>query len=228
MSSDSAQSLSEPCAQRRHLRVAGDPHVELGVAAEPGQREVRRPHHRRARLGVVVVPAEVRLGVQRAAPVGPHLRPARGHHLAQQRHRPFRLGCLRQQRHRARDPVDGVLGDGRALPPLHQLVGVQPRPQRRRLLQVRGHRLEHLAVGAAHQNAHLLQPRQLAADGPEARHEEVPHRDVGTGGAVQHLPQAGQQIGVGGGVGECSWASGSGSMVRPTDTARRIQARRFP
>ena len=63
----------EPLAQGSHFGVAGYANVQLGVSAESGQGQVGRAHHRGAGLGVVVVPAQVGLGVEGAAPVGPHL-----------------------------------------------------------------------------------------------------------------------------------------------------------
>ena len=47
----------EPVAQRRHFGVAGNAHIQFGVAAKARQREIGRADDRRARLGVVIVPA---------------------------------------------------------------------------------------------------------------------------------------------------------------------------
>lgn len=56
----------EPVAQCRHFGIAGNAHIQFGIAAKARQREIGRADDRRARLGVIFVPAQIRLGVERA------------------------------------------------------------------------------------------------------------------------------------------------------------------
>ena len=159
----------EPLAQGRHLGVAGDAHVQLGVAAEPGQGQVGRADHRRARLSVVVVPTQVGLGVERAAAVRPHLRQTRSHQVAKQRHRPLGLAGLGQQGDAGGDALHRLASDGLPLATLHHSVGLQLRSQRLRLLKTQGHRFKHRPVGAAHQDSHLVQTGQSCRPRPRTR-----------------------------------------------------------
>ena len=188
----------EPLVQRPHLGVAGHTHVELGVAAEAGQCEVRGADDRRSWLSVVAVPAEIRLGVKRALSVRPHLRLARGDHVAQRSNGVLRLSGLRQQFHAFRDAANGILCDGEPVAPLHKAVGIQSRLESVGLLQSRRDHLNHLTVGAADENADLVELGQLGTHRAETRHEEVADGDVRSGGAVEHLPQAGEEVRVGG------------------------------
>ena len=56
----------ESVAQRRHFGIAGNAHIQLGIAGKARQREIGRADDRRAPLGVIFVPAQVRLSVERA------------------------------------------------------------------------------------------------------------------------------------------------------------------
>ena len=181
----------EPVPQRGHFFIAGHANVELGVASEPGQREIGRADHRRSGFGVVVVPAQVRLGVEGATQVGSNLHLARGHHVPQLGHRSFRSLLLGESGDSLGDPCDGLLGYLVSLAAPNQCVRIQTGLQRLLLLEPHGNLLQHLPVGAPHQDAHLAQPRQVVGHRLEPADEEVPDGDVRPGRTAQHLLQPG-------------------------------------
>ena len=88
---------------------------------------------------------------------------------------------------------------------LYQRVGVEPCPQRLRLLKAEGDLLQDMPVRAPHEDAHLVQPRQVVGHGLEAADEEVADGDVGPRGVAQHLLQPRQQRRVGRGVEDVQW-----------------------
>lgn len=176
----------EPAAQLSHLGVAGDAHVEFGVAAEAGQGEVGGADDGRAGLGVVAVPAQVGLGVQHTLGVRLDFQAAGGDEVAQARHAGCGIVVLRQARHALADGARRLCAERRPRATPHQVVAVHPRLQRLGLLQPAGHLVERRFVGAADHHAYLIQPLQLRCDGIEARQKEVAHGDVGARRAGQH------------------------------------------
>ena len=209
----------KPLLERRHLRIAADANVQLGVALEPREREVGRAHHRRPRFGMVVVPAEIGLGVQRAAKVGADLHLALGDQIAQCLHGRFGSLLLRQCGDTVPDVVHRLLRDTYPLPPLDEGVGLEAGAKGGCLLEACRDLFEHMLVGATHEDADLQQARQVLGHGLEAAHEEVADRDVGPGRTSQHLLEPDEQRGVGRGVKDVHRSPTANPSLRSTAVA---------
>ena len=134
--------------------------------------------------------------MERASQVGSHLHLAQGHQVPQRGDGCLRVSLLRQRGHALRDVCDGVPRNLASLAAAHQCVCVEAGAQGLVLLKAQRHLFQRLPVCATHQDARLVQPRQVVGHGAEAADEEVADGDVGAGGAAQHLLEAGQQRGV--------------------------------
>ena len=190
----------EPALELRHLGVAGDADVQLGIAGEAGEREVGRPDDRRARLGVIVVPAQIRLRVERASEIRADFHAPDGDHVAQSSHGALGLGGLRHVGDAFSDAVDRLARQPGALAAPNERICVQPRPQRLRLLKPGGDLIHHAPVGSADQHANLIQPRQIVRHRLEPADEEVADGEIRPRRAAEHILEPSQQIRVGIGV----------------------------
>lgn len=65
------------------------------------------------------------------------------------------------------------------------------------LMQAGGDCFQGGSNGAAHQDTGFVQMGDFGGSGAEPGDKEVAHGNVGTGSAAEHLPQAGEQSGVG-------------------------------
>ena len=148
-----------------------------------------------------------------ASQVGPHLHLAAGHHVPQRGDCDLRALFLWKHGHALGDAGDGLLGYLAALAAPHQGIRVQPGAQGLALLKAQGNFLQHLPVGAPHQDAHFVQPRQIVGHGPEATDEEVADGDVDARRTAQHLLQASQQRGVRRGVQDIQRVAPIGEQV---------------
>ena len=181
----------EPASEFAHLGVAGDSRVEFGIALEPGEREVGRAYDCGARFGVAVVPAQVRLGVERVLEVGADFHAVDGYHVAQAGDGGFGVFGLGQ-----RSDALGYVGDRPlrylgALSAPHHVVGFQTRLEGVGLSYAERDLFQDAPVGPADEDADLVQPGQVVRHRVEAGHEEVADRDVRARRTAQHLFEPG-------------------------------------